>query len=542
MIKVSSISIQNYRCIDKAVKINIQPLAVLVGKNDTGKSTILRSLESFFNPKQFNWDDQHTQGEPTEISVTCEIAMSHQLIERLRKINLLSQENTFRMRRMWEQRGRGCRTSLWNFWSSEWIDVPSSGNSAIREVAHELAEALPSYQYFHARGSLQEAESAIQQYLRRIIQKECETNPAVLELQRKLETVIEKELESITEKIRAATSSPEILNAKPGFNWSKVLDIDFTTGEKNLAMNSRGDGFQRIAMLSYFEYLAEKSISSSNTQKQEIIFAIEEPETYLHPSAQETLFSRLAELAHLGYQVLITSHSPIIVAQAPLSSLIHVQRQNNFVHYQTENLALDVIIRDLGITPDSQLTSLLIQHKGFILVEGKDDVIALSHTSQVYKKAGEIEKTFEEMGVIILPVGGCGNIKHWLNLQIIQRLNKPFIIFFDSDRESRDSLSPRQKELERLDHLDPSIIFVTRKRTIENYILDSVVNRLNPSLNLNYTDFDNIKKLPKSSSFIEKYFEQLTFADLKAAFAPNNEEDEFLGLYYRIYELVFSIQ
>jgi hypothetical protein len=48
------------------------------------------------------------------------------------------------------------------------------------------------------------------------------------------------------------------------------------------------------------------------------------------------------------------------------------------------------------------------------LVEGFDDVLALNHVAAQYKAHSYIDATFEELGIVILPIGGCGSIKNWL--------------------------------------------------------------------------------------------------------------------------------
>ena len=52
--------------------------------------------------------------------------------------------------------------------------------------------------------------------------------------------------------------------------------------DKDIPFNSRGDGFRRVTMMSYFEMLAEEHDDNRN-----IIYGFEEPETFLHPEMQK---------------------------------------------------------------------------------------------------------------------------------------------------------------------------------------------------------------------------------------------------------------
>ena len=47
--KIHSIKIKNFRSYKDEVKIELNDLIALVGKNDIGKSTILEALDIFFN-------------------------------------------------------------------------------------------------------------------------------------------------------------------------------------------------------------------------------------------------------------------------------------------------------------------------------------------------------------------------------------------------------------------------------------------------------------------------------------------------------------
>ena len=54
---LKQITIQNFRGIDKLEKFEISNLNTFVGKNDAGKSIILRAIERFFDVKQFDTKD-----------------------------------------------------------------------------------------------------------------------------------------------------------------------------------------------------------------------------------------------------------------------------------------------------------------------------------------------------------------------------------------------------------------------------------------------------------------------------------------------------
>jgi putative ATP-dependent endonuclease of OLD family len=110
-------------------------------------------------------------------------------------------------------------------------------------------------------------------------------------------------------------------------------------------------------------------------------------------------------------------------------------------------LIIKQIALDLGIRPDNTFTPLFSTSKLLFLVEGIDDANAMHHKANLYKQEGQIQSTFEDLGVNIIPIGGCGGVLHWVNLDLFTKLEKPFFIFLDSDKETSEQQSPNELNL-----------------------------------------------------------------------------------------------
>ena len=54
---ISRITIKNFRGIDNLEDLDVSRINTFVGKNDSGKSTILRALDCFFDEKKFDIKD-----------------------------------------------------------------------------------------------------------------------------------------------------------------------------------------------------------------------------------------------------------------------------------------------------------------------------------------------------------------------------------------------------------------------------------------------------------------------------------------------------
>jgi len=82
-LRIHSITINNYRPFKVLKDVRLGQLATIVGKNDTGKSSILRAIQLFFEKRpKIDPTDIHDNAAPNE-DVVIEIAFTS-LPERLR--------------------------------------------------------------------------------------------------------------------------------------------------------------------------------------------------------------------------------------------------------------------------------------------------------------------------------------------------------------------------------------------------------------------------------------------------------------------------
>lgn len=120
-------------------------------------------------------------------------------------------------------------------------------------------------------------------------------------------------------------SITEILNEQYGegevkFNFGlPEIDNFFKTGDVILSDNGistpvsqKGTGMQRALALSLIQLYAKITNKSEGTIEKPIIFLIDEPETFLHPKAQNKLMEAFNELSKKS-QILITTHSPYLL-------------------------------------------------------------------------------------------------------------------------------------------------------------------------------------------------------------------------------------
>jgi predicted ATP-dependent endonuclease of OLD family len=602
---LKKIAITNFKGVGETKKIIFDVFNSIVGRNDAGKSTILKAIDAVLNNTVIVQTDFNAFAEGSQIVIDLcfdfrakAIALGEEIATSAEAEELTDSDGLVVWRKTWTvtesaiskpknsiyrkvyagesdflfkteaqlitqcgtndivtSKGNGAefnnvekRRKIRAFnhehnipFHYEFSDVPGSGNSKVRLIGDSIYKELPSFQYFKADTSLSETDNTIQKYFKNLafdlISNEVDTELIEGIVRTQLGAVLQK----VTAKINDVVGTDESVEPKIKFDWSKLITISFlsTSSGKNIPLSSRGDGFRRITMMSYFEYLAE-SQRSENTKQ--IIFGFEEPETFLHPSAQEKLYEKIVSLSENGFQVITSTHSPTIVGNTKKENIIHISNPENVYTINQTDIDFKILATDLGIKPDNTFTPLFSTSKVLFLVEGPDDVLAMHHQATLYKAENKIPHTFEDLDICIIPIGGCGSIKHWVNFQLFTKLEKPYFIFLDSDKEHEEDVSKNHTILVEY-NLKPEVNFlISKKRLLENYIHPEALQRLVPGATITYGDFDHAKNFCKNYSdsgtrariggknVIEKHYRNLTFEELRQTWFKDGH-DEFIHLY-----------
>ncbi len=152
----------------------------------------------------------------------------------------------------------------------------------------------------------------------------------------------------------------------------------------------KGDGVQSLAALSLMRHASESSGAGRN-----LILAIEEPESHLHPNAIHQLKAVVTEIAR-KHQVIMTTHCPLFVDRASIKS-------NILVHNNKATPARDVkqIREILGVRASDNL-----QHAELILVvEGEEDRRSLAALLKQHSKALASAMAQQALGIESLQGG-----------------------------------------------------------------------------------------------------------------------------------------
>ncbi len=506
--KINKITIKNFRGIDRLENLAVSDINTFVGKNDSGKSTILRALDCFFDEKKFDQKDifkGKVGDEKTSIEISFkpsveidDLALDSQKLITVKKdfevINGKTKSISYykcfdftdeKYQDLWnkkeedlnklitelgvtpEKSGRGKKNvirieQIKKAVTTEREDVYSLLNDFIKNIEKTYEElTFPEYFLFDAEQDLSVEATNFQSQFRPIISSYFETTKEKTEeIEKGLKKDLAVEFEEIRKFMVKNVSGLKKFNPTTEFDWSKSLkkfdlNLEFEGDSFDVPISHKGTGFKRLLMVAYFEYLASKKAAKNQ------IFAIEEPETYLHPSAQEDLLSSIIEISKTS-QFFLTTHSPVFAgATNGDNSTLVAKDERGVSHYEkgTEDI-IQKIITELGIRPDYNLIK---RSKFLIFVEGQDDVLFLRC---VAKKLLSKDLVADEIACVI---GGGSSLSNYADLDLFKHINgAKYAVLVDGD--NGDELKQKEKEkIKARCDTDGALFHKLSKREIENY-------------------------------------------------------------------------
>ena len=185
-------------------------------------------------------------------------------------------------------------------------------------------------------------------------------------------------------------------------------------------LEAKGDGIKSLVAISLMR--ASKTGGASG----DLVVAIEEPESHLHPGAVRGLSQVLHEMS-AEHQVIITTHSPLLAARVKLQSNIIVSRSK-----AVPAKSINQVREALGVQVEDNLQSA----EYVLVVEGKHDVSSLR---AIFCQRSKVFADFIEKGRLVLDdLEGASKIGYkltTLRLQVAQP-----ILLIDDDGKGRETV------------------------------------------------------------------------------------------------------
>jgi putative ATP-dependent endonuclease of the OLD family len=531
--KLKRLRIRNFRCYQEEILIDFEDFTTFVGRNDSGKSTILDALALFFDEYKPDGDDANIGGNKQDMRIICEFCdLPEEIIidtdhpTTLNKEYLLNNEGNLEVHRIFSGQNKTPKqTGIFAYADHPTIEnyadllylkrkelqdratelgVKLSGvdkriNSALRQAIWESAPDLslqateidlekvdakkiwavlskqrPVFAIFHSDRKSTDQDDEAQSPLKSAVdeaikEKQVELDDIAEHVKNQVEKIARDTVEKIREMDQELAQELNPRFSKP--NWAKVFSISLTDDEQ-ISINKRGSGVRRLILLNFFRAKAERRLEQKDAPG--VIYAIEEPETSQHPNNQKLLISALRELSEQpGCQVIITTHTPVLVKDLPIESLRYIQKTNDTRQvFAYDEVTYNCVAKALGIIPDHDV-------KIFVGLEGVNDIDFMKNISKVLIDNGEnvIDLTeLEENGeIIFIPLGGS-SLSLWTHR--LAGLNRPEFHLYDRDDEP-PATSRHQDAVDQFNARDNSTAILTGKREMENYIhSDAILDSL----------------------------------------------------------------
>jgi|UPI00068B68D7 predicted ATP-dependent endonuclease of OLD family len=557
--RLKKLKLENFRGYAKETVVDFtDELTAFLGRNDAGKSTILEALEIFFNNETIKIDigDLSKSAISNMISLTCIfdelpgqvvvdanypttlqdefltntdgdleirkeykvqatvgkpsvfVIANHPINENISDLHRLkiSQLKTLGKQLGVEGDVQDQRVaSLWRkaIWAHESnlelkiqkIAVSDLGTDS-KEVFARVEALFPTFALFRSDRASNDVDPEARNPLQAAVkQAQKDLQDEINEIQAKIERSVIDVADRTLDKIREM--DPNLANElTPRFKEPPKWTFNFTLdSDDGVPMNKRGSGARRLILLNFFRAEAEKRKTDNHSPR--VIYAIEEPETSQHPNYQVMLVEALLRLSvREDCQILLTTHVPALAGLLPTDSIRFVSKDESGIP-SVEPGDEDTLLKaasSLGVLPEAGVAGA----KAVLLVEGHSDVTFVNHSAQVLYEKGYLPRTLADCGIAVIPIGGCGNLKHWVTKQLIEQLGLNWSVLLDSD--FGDSIEhPRNlKKIEEIRELG-KIALLTKKREPENYIAPSVVKD-RYGVVLTYTESCDAKKIIASAT------------------------------------------
>lgn len=424
---IRQIYIENFRSI-RRLTIPLKQLSIFVGKNDAGKSNILRALNVFFN-NETNPGKQLIFSEDFNANYTPPYGKAKEIIVRLEIDIPESYQKTNGDFVIWERRWRangiakdvyqGVRNVTGKKGAKRRLDlkIPEKSNlhSLLKKIEYRYVPAIKDSQFFDTlRGNIYGIISEVATDTFRTSSSSFEAS-------------IANHLEDLTGNIEDALGFQTRL-ALPR-DLSHIFErLDFLSGEKSISLDNRGDGIKARHIPLILKFMDDKksSIQGHGSMPPTFIWGYEEPENNLEITNCVALADDFWNYANEeNAQILLTTHSPVFYNlqeknkdDAEIVTCNHVyfdgsndgtrieitandldEKMGTMALFAPKVQMLEKKIRDAE-TAKHLANELAQQNRRKIFVEGTSDKYILKRAIEVFAKtkAGQIDIETKNFG------------------------------------------------------------------------------------------------------------------------------------------------
>lgn len=548
--KLTRFQIQNYRTIIDVCLEFPTFYTALCGKNDAGKTNVLRALRALFQDRQYSfmdrpveispkddwpkWDKTESKNRTISFCLECTVfpdsdgGLHRFLLDYLNLDQTSSSIQLVVTSRYGDTGGNSISVTVGGVQQEalKAQEVVKKLQSSGIVMFHNSTETMPPIFFDKGTNFLIDISEGDRQQLDKAKDK---LSNEIQKIAKKQQREFEELLGRLRQRYKVAVSVPK-------FDPSE-LPLSITLGDDSatVPLEQWGSGTQNRTKILMALFKA-RSVSQAETSASKItpVLVIEEPESFLHPSAQAEFSAIIQELAEeFKVQVIVTTHSPHLLSyKSPPSNILLERRLERSKLRETmlTNTAdegwMQPFALALGISAE------LFQPWKGMLFRAQDTVLLVEgETDKAYfellQDSRQGQQRMEFSGAI-LPYNGKDTLKAGSILSFVRTHYKKCIITFDLDADGDLTNCLKQAGFQKGVDAFPIGIDAPGKRDIEGLVPASITAKVfgeNPDLvnqalstsaerksaknRLKALMLEELKKQPLPSPEAFKHFHQL---------------------------------
>jgi hypothetical protein len=505
--QITRLAIRNFKSIRNLEIHNIENALILVGKNNTGKTGILKAIRAALGSYLVSENDFNEKNQNIEISMTLEL--SDEDLQQFHAHGIVSQYKRFEA---WKKDFSSKLPSFDGHSLSFTCVINRSRNVRYSDDIHKcnrfIPRLLPRLYFIDTERQLsafqedllmfQEDEQLIRlrsntcMFRSSKICNQCfsciglinQKKPEELQLCETAKLLEYKMYQlnlsgfsqRVNENYQKNGGIEEILytltcNSDALFSVTAEAQRD---GRQHPApIESLSNGMKSIYMLSLLEtYIEGEELIPS-------IIMVEYPELFLHPSLQKNAGAILYRLSRKN-QVIFSTHSPNLIANFTSRQLCQVVTDEEHCCAVRSHADIDQILDDLGYGANDLLNVSFV-----FIVEGKQDknrlpLLLKKYYPELHEADGRLSR------ISILTTNSCTNIKTYANLKYMNQvyLRDQFLMIRDGDGKDPEQLAAQlcryydernSEDIDKLPRVRRRNVLILKYYSFENYFLNPAV-------------------------------------------------------------------
>lgn len=444
-------SVTNYKVFKEtfSIDLSVNSIAILTGRNNTGKSTILEAIDCFFR------NETASKSIPSNcFSTESEnITMEAVFIEEDNEIKIIKEYEREKKPKYYDEAkaeiraDHGLKEKLDSLQNNKPFYITPS---MLPDDIHDLIQNIYSEIIKNDLNKLENVDDDDSQELIQLAEEYENIKSAypifIQKLKENTDSILKNVSSDVTNDLKTLFSNEHLsLNViggeTSGFSSSDLLKTTASTVHINnhhqneMPLANQGTGLQRMSLIYLIQNMIQNRLMGDQDNK---LLLIDEPEAFLHPEAIRALSRSLYKIGS-RMPLMISTHSPILIDLSESHTSIQVFRIGNkeaIQLYKTQAQQFeeeDVANMKILNYVDSYVNEFFFADK-ILIVEGDTEYIAFKHYAKEAQENIHIVRARGKSTIVTL-------------MKILNQFNTSYDVIHDVDNNEGYKLQTLKAQL-----------------------------------------------------------------------------------------------